>query len=577
MSKIEESQTSYHSQHWFWGGVLACKKIYGQVAAASVFINLFALASSLYIMTVYDRVIPNRAIESLWALTVIMLVVLVFDFLMKMTRSSFVDYAGARIDRRVSDMLFRRILNNDDFMKNNATGALASVVREFDFLRDLIGSATFTVLVDLPFVLLFILVLFMIGGPVAIVPALIVPAVILVGLLLQPILKRLSGDTMAQGQNKQSLMVEIIAAIKTLRTVRGFGSLYERWMQSVALQDNYSHRMKYSSQLAQSTVQAGQQLNQIGIVVYGVYLINSGDLTMGQLIACVILSGRAMAPLGQVINLLSRFNQAMTSYRNLDQLFNAEMGEKDVALDDWVRRPKLTGSLRVKDIKFSHSGQSDATLDGLSISIKPGEKIALLGKVGSGKSTLLELLAGLYKPEQGHILYDETDIKQLHPDDLRKNVAIALQDPVLFSGSLKENLLMGNPDATDEQLIEITNATGAGSFIGVLPGGFEFPLSERGRELSQGMRQSIAMARALLSEAPVLLLDEPTAALDSGSEQQVVAALEERTKGKTVIFVTHRGALLQLADRIIVMDSGKVVADGPRDELLKAMNKQSAE
>ena len=576
MSVTDTKNNTYLANHWFWGGVLACKKIYGQVAAASVFINLFALASSLYIMTVYDRVIPNRALESLWALTMIMLVVLVFDFLMKMTRASFVDYAGALIDRRISDMLFRRVLNNDDFMKNNATGALASIVREFDFLRDLIGSATFTVLVDLPFVLLFIVVLFMIGGAVAIVPALIVPVVILVGLLLQPVLRRLSGDTMTQGQNKQSLMVEIIGAIKTLKTVRGFGSLYERWMQSVALQDNYSHRMKYSGQLAQSTVQAGQQLNQIGIVVYGVYLINSGDLTMGQLIACVILSGRAMAPLGQVINLLTRLNQAMTSYRNLDSMFSNADKDDEAAIEKRIRRPSLTGALRIKDLKFTHAGQSDATLDGLTLTIKPGERIALLGKVGSGKSTLLELLAGLYPPEQGYILYDETDIKQLHPDDLRRNISVVLQDPVLFSGSLKENLLMGNPDATDDQLIDAANATGAGGFIGVLPGGFEFPLSERGRELSVGMRQSLVMSRALLADAPVLLLDEPTAALDSGSEQRVVAALDERTKGKTVIFVTHRGALLQLADRIIVMDGGKIVADGPRDELLKAMNKQAA-
>ena len=541
-----------------------------------MFINIFALASSLYIMTVYDRVIPNRAIESLWALTAIMMVVLIFDFLMKMTRASFVDYASARIDRRVSDMLFRRVLNNDDFMKNNATGGMASIVREFDFLRDLIGSATFTVLVDLPFVLLFIIVLFMIGGAVAIVPALIVPIVILIGLLLQPVLRRLSGDTIVQGQNKQSLMVEIIAAIKTLKTVRGFGSLYDRWMESVALQDNYSHRMKYSGQLAQTTVQAAQQLNQIGIVVYGVYLINSGDLTMGQLIACVILSGRAMAPLGQVINLLTRLNQAMTSYRNLNNMFSTEGKEEVDEIEKRVRRTNLSGALRIKDLKFTHSGQSDATLDGVSLTVRAGERVALIGKVGSGKSTLLELLAGLYPPKEGYILYDGTDIKQLHPEDLRCNISIMLQDPVIFSGNLKENLLMGNPEATDDQIIDAANATGAGGFIGILPGGFDFRLSERGRELSVGMRQSLVLSRTLLADAPIMLLDEPTSALDSGSEQRAVNELDERTKGKTVIFVTHRGALLQLADRIVVMDSGKIVADGPRDELLKALNKNTA-
>ena len=304
--------------------MLACRRIYGQVIAASVLINLFALASSLYIMTVYDRVIPNKAVESLWALTLIMVVVMGFDFAMKVVRGSFVDAASARIDRVVSENLFVRVARRDINLNKQATGALANTVREFDLLKEVIGSASFSVFADLPFVLLFLVVLYLIGGPVAAVPAMVVPGVIVFGLLAQPIMRRLTLMGMMQGRGKQAVMVEMISALETLKTIKGLSMLRLRWLQAVVNQSAANRKGRLTTQLVQYVTQLGQQISQVGIVVYGVYLIADGSLTMGQLIACVILSGRTLAPLGQITQLLGRMNQAVNAYRNLDEILGGQ-------------------------------------------------------------------------------------------------------------------------------------------------------------------------------------------------------------------------------------------------------------
>ncbi len=555
--------------HWFWGPVLACRKIYGQVIAASVLINLFALASSLYIMTVYDRVIPNKAVESLWALTLIMIVVMGFDFAMKVVRGSFVDAASARIDRVVSENLFERVARRDVNLDKQATGALANTVREFDVLKEVIGSASFTVFSDLPFVLLFLVVLYIIGGPVAAVPAMVVPGVIIFGLLVQPIMRRLTLAGMLQGRSKQAVMVEMIGALETLKTIRGLGMLRLRWLQAVVNQSSANRKTRLTTQLVQYVTQLGQQISQVGIVVYGVYLIAAGDLTMGQLIACVILSGRTLAPLGQITQLLGRMNQAISAYRNLDDILSGETVEEKRA--DQVKRERLKGDVALHHVNFTYEGMNEPTLSQINLNIKAGERVAVLGRIGSGKTTLLKMLAGLYEPDTGTVMVDNADIRHLRPVDLRNNIGVVFQNPILFSGTLRENLLMGYPEASDEDLIQAVQAAGADSFIGQLPGGFDFPLTERGSELSTGMRQSLAIARAMISEPSLLLMDEPTAAMDAGTEQKIVQSLDAATKGITCVFVTHRGSMLQIVDRIVIVDSGRIVADGPRDEVLKRL------
>ena len=358
-----------HKDHWFFGPVLKNRAIYFQVIMASCLINVFALASSLYIMTVYDRVIPNNATESLTALTIIIVIVIAFDFVMKIIRGGFVDRAGQRIDRQVSTDLFDRISRHDTSLDKKSTGALASTVRDFDSLKEVIGSASFTVFADLPFIVLFLFVLYAIGGAVAAVPALIVPAVILFSIILQPIIRRMTEQASTEGKSKQAVLVEMISALETVKTTRGNSLLRNRWLHSVQHQGHSSAKTKMVSQLASYFAQLGQQVSQVGIVVYGVVLIAEGNLTMGQLIACVILSGRTMAPLGQITGLMGRMNQAISAYRGLDEVLDITTDEEK--RQDMVSRPELKGGIELKSVTFSYEGQPEPSLDDVTFKIAP--------------------------------------------------------------------------------------------------------------------------------------------------------------------------------------------------------------
>ena len=553
--------------HWFFGPVLSCRAIYLQVMWASVLINVFALASSVYIMTVYDRVVPNNAIESLWALTAMIACVIIFDLIMKILRGIFVDRAGGRVDQKVSAVLFERIARHDASLTRTATGSLAGTVRNFDILKDAIGSASFTVLVDLPFIFLFIYVLYLIGGPLAFVPAAIVPSVIIFALILQPIIKRITELSQSQGKSKQAVIVEMIAALETVKTVRGISMLRNRWMNSVLHQAKSNMKTKVTIQLATQFTQFGQQVSQVVMVVYGVFLIADGNLTMGQLIACVILSGRVMAPLAQLTGLLGRMNSALSAYRALDEIL-AGVSEEE-ARTDQVERPSMEGSVEFRNVTFTYEGQPEPTLNEINFRIEPGERLAIVGRIGSGKTTLLHLLCGLNPPDRGAVLIDTADIRQIRPDDVRRNIGVVMQNPVLFSGSICDNIMMGNPDASDTDLLDAARQSGVEAFVSALPGGFDFPLSERGKELSVGMRQSVAIARALIGKPNILLMDEPTAPLDAQAEAAMVASLDVATKGLTTIFITYRGAMLQLADKVLAVENGRIAAFGPRDEVMK--------
>ena len=566
---LPESSEIGGSKHWFWKYVMRSRRVYYQVIIASVMINIFALVSSLYIMTVYDRVIPNNATESLWALTLIVIIVMGFDFTLKTIRGSFVDHAGNEIDRRISSDLFDKIASHNISMSKQATGALANTVRDFEVLKEVIGSASFTVFADLPFVIFFLFVLYWIGGPIAAVPAMIVPIVIFFGLLLQPIMRKISDLSSQQGQSKQAVMVEMLSSLHTVKTVRGVSILRNRWFQGVINQGQAQRRSRFTSQLATHFTQLGQQASQVGIIVYGVFLIATGDLTMGQLIACVILSGRTLAPLGQITNLLGRLNQAITAFKNLSGVMNTITDEEKRV--DQVSREKLKGKIGLRNVSLTYEGQKDASLTDCTLEVKPGERIAVLGRIGSGKSTLLNLIAGINSASTGSVMLDGVDIQNLRPQDVRNNIGVVLQNPTLFSGTVRENLLMGNPDASDEEILKAVEISGSAQFIGILPNGFDFILSERGQELSAGMRQSLAIARAMIGDPPILLMDEPTSAMDANTEAAVVKSLDEAVKDKTVIFVTHRGPLVNIADRIVIMEGGRVVLEGPRDEVLEKL------
>jgi ATP-binding cassette subfamily C protein LapB len=495
------------------------------------------------------------------------LVIVLFDFIMKVLRGLYTDKASAMVDIEVSDNLFDRISRNEQLI-NQPTGAISAVVKEFDSLKDFIASASFVAFVDLPFIVLFLFVLYGIGGPVAAVPAIIVIVVIIVGLLIQPVIRKLTFNAAQDGQSKQSVIVEVLSGMETLKTLKGINLLKDRWVDSVDRQGITSAKSKFWSQLTANFSQSGQQLSQVGIVVYGVFLIADGTLTMGSLIACVILSGRTLAPLGQVSNLLGRFNQAVTAYENFGQLMQQPV--KELGRTHQVRVDKVEGAIFIVNASLTYPEQKEAVVKQLNLQLYAGEKIAIVGKIGSGKTSILRLIAGLYDPSEGSIKIDNHDISHMHPDDVRQHIGVVMQVPMLFSGTLKENLLMGNPDATDEQMIAAAKIANVDEIASNLPDGYETLLSEGGKGLSGGQRQAICIARAFVGDPKIIIMDEPSSAMDSGSEQQLLKDLQLRLKDKTLILITHRGTLLSLVDRVVVFDSGRIVADGPKDKVLQA-------
>ncbi|MEM6682886.1 MAG: type I secretion system permease/ATPase [Pseudomonadota bacterium] len=567
----QNDQAALHQRepHWLWSPLLNNKSIYIQVALAAAFVNLLSLGSSLFTMVVYDRVIPNNAVESLIALTIGMGIALTADFLLRSLRGYFIDVAGQRVDYAVGESLFEKVLGVRISANTLSPGAFASRIREFETLREFFTSATLVAVVDLPFIILFLFVIWMIGGAAVIVPLAAVPLVFIVGFLIQPALARLADDAMVGAQDKHAVLVETVSGLETVKALGAGPLMMQRWKRAIAGHAVTGRKSRIFSQLAINVATSAQQLAQVGIVVVGVFLISSGMMSMGALIACVILSGRTLAPLAQIANVLSRINGARTAYRALREV----MAEPTDARSNvsYVRQRKMSGAISLHNVSFRYPGESDWVLRNVSFDIAPGEKVAVLGKIGSGKSTLMRLLLGLYQPTDGQVMLDGTDVRQIDPDDLRANIGAALQDVVLFSGTVRENIVLRAPYADDQALLDIAKATGVHDFIGSHANGYHFRLADRGAGLSGGQRQSIALARALIGDPPILLMDEPTSAMDVNTENALTSRIMPLIQEKTMVLITHRGTLLKLVDKIILLDQGRVVSVGPRDDVLKSL------
>ena len=562
-----KNKFSSYKEHWFWGPVLKQTPKYTQVIIASMCINLFALVSAFFIMTVYDRVIPNESLDTLLFLTIGVAIVILFDFLMKMMRGSMTDKAGLLIDEEVSEDLFDHLSRNEKLIGTRSIGSIATVVKEFDSLKDVMASATLVAFADLPFILIFLFVLYALGGWVAAVPALVVLIVILVGLLIQPIIKRKTFNAQIDSQNKNSVLVELLSGLETIKTLKGINLFKKRWKDSVVQQAEVIGETRFWNQISSNFAQTGQQISQVGIVVYGVFLIAKADMTMGSLIACVILSGRVLSPLGQITNLIGRLNQATVAYQNLSDLFNLKSNENERAQN--LKHEPVEGSITLSNISLSFEGVARSALDKISITVKPGEKIGVIGKVGSGKSSLIKVMAGLQEPTAGFAQIDKMDLSQIRPNDLRSHVGVMLQSPALFSGTLKENLLFGNPDASDEEIFNISKITGVDVIASELQGGFSATLNEGGSSLSGGQKQAICLTRTLLNDSKILLMDEPTSSMDTQTEGVFITNLKNLIKDKTVVIATHKGRVLDIVDRVIVLENGRIVADGKKNDILR--------
>jgi len=558
---------------WLMAPMRRNRAIYTKVALAAVVINIFALVTSLFTMVVYDMVLPNNATSSLIALTIGLAVVLIFDFVLKTLRAYFVDVAGARIDREVGETVFAKLLALRLDEKRGSTGALAGIIRELETLRDFFASATLTAIVDVPFIFITLAVIALIGGPLVFVPMVMIPIVILAGLLTQPAMDRLSARAMGQGLLKQSVLVETIGGLETVKSAGAAPILSDRWIGAIEDHSQVSLRQRLVANIAVTIAGSAQMISYAGVVVAGVGMIAAQELTMGGLIACSILGGRAVAPLSQIATLLSRVSATRTAYRQINGL----MASRSEGPEGEALVPAATeGRVEFRNVHFRYPGAAEKALEGVSFTLAPGEHVALLGRVGSGKSTIARLLLGLYEPEEGVILLDGTDIRQLDPIDLRRRIGSAMQDSLLLSGSVRENIVLGRDGIDDQEMIRATELSGTHQFMGQIVNGYDLKLADRGEGLSGGQRQSIAIARALAGRPPVLIFDEPSSAMDQQTETGLLNRLEKELQGRTFIVITHRTPFLKLVKRVIIVDRGRIVADGPRDQILAQLNRPRA-
>lgn len=555
--------------HWFWGVVRQAWPIYSEVLLASFLINLFALVMPLFIMNVYDRVVPNNTTETLWALAIGVFVVVVFDFVLRMLRSYLVDIAGKRIDVILSSSIFEKALGLRMEARPASVGSFASNIHEFESFREFITSATITALVDLPFVLLFIAVIFWVGGMVGYVPLLAVPVIILVGLLLQRSLGEIIQMTFRCSAQKQGLLIESLSAVETIKAHSGEGALQRKWEQLVGTIARLGIKARTLSSAIVSVSTSVQQLATVGVIVVGVYLISERELTIGALVACTILTGRALAPLGQVAGLMTRYHQSVSALSTLHNIM--QLPVERPANKNFVHRPRVVGEIEFRNVTFSYPGQQTPALSNVSFKLGAGERVGVIGRIGSGKSTIEKLILGLYKPTSGSILVDGVDVNQIDPATLRRNIGYVPQDIVLFFGTVKENILFPAPYADDESMLRAAEIAGVTEFVHPSAQGFDLHIGERGEGLSGGQRQTVAIARALLLDPPILIMDEPTNSLDNRSEENFKAKLGKALAGKTFLLVTHRASLLTLVPRLIVIDSGRVMADGPKEQVMQAL------
>jgi len=563
--ELNRREKEERSGHWFFSAFRKSKWIYVQVMIAAMVSNFLSLTTSLFTMTVYDRIIPNGAFESLIALSIGVVIALGFDFLIKSLRARFIDTASKRADLEISRRLFDRILTLTPVEQRQKTGAMAGTIREFETLREFFNSSTLVILIDLPFVFFFIYVIYLIAGPLAYVPLIAVPLVIIVGLGIQPFLARITKGSVESGMNKQAVLVETLNGLETVNATGSGRLMRKRYEDALNDQSDSGNKIRALSMFIVNFAASVQQYAQVAAIFFGVYLIVEGTITQGALIGAVILGGRTMSPLSQLANTLSRANGALTAYRNLSKLIGAKHNSAEELSP--ISRPNLDGEIEFKNVSYKFDGTSQPVIKNLTFKIPAGQKVALVGKMGSGKSTLSRLIAGILEPTEGAILIDGVDVRQIDPSDLRKNIGIMLQDSWLFSGTIRENIQMGFNEYDDDHILKICKIAGVDDFVGSHPKGYDLEIRERGIGLSGGQRQTINLARSLLHDPQILLLDEPTSSMDQGTEKKVVASLKEVSEDKTMMIVTHRNPILTMVDRVFVLEGGQIVADQTPEQL----------
>lgn len=572
--RLREHDAPWHAKgrhHWFWSELRKERKAFRPVLVASLIINTLALSLPIFSMNVYDRVIPNRAEASLWVLASGVLLAFALEFALRTARTNVLDQIGRKLDLRLSQKLFSRVLATPMYARRGSTGALSARVSEYGLVRDFFASTTIVLIMDMLFLVLFIAVIAYIAKWLAIVPVIAMILMAIAGLILQRKVTDAARDAQADSGLQQTVLVETIAGMETLKSVSGERRLLGKWNSLAQVGSHSQLRLRKISSAAIALASSFQQISSVSLVVGGYYLFAAGEITMGAIIAIVMLASRSLAPAGQVAFLLTRGRQAREALDSIEQLFD---GDDERKAGSMSLPSSLSGgySIKLENLSFAYPESSTNALDALNLKIEPGERIAVIGRVASGKSTLGRVLCGLYPPSDGAMTVEGIDSRQFRPSEMRRTFRFVGQDANLFTGSVRENIALGAPGASDQEVLAALNRSGADAFLARDAAGFEREVGEQGRRLSGGQRAFLALSRAFVSPFEMLFLDEPTGAMDSHTEKRLVERLSEvLSERQTLVVATHRPALFEICDRIIVLNNGQIVADGPKSDILSTL------
>ncbi len=569
------SMASSSKGHWFWSTLLLSKEAYVSVLLASLLINIFAIATPLFTMNVYDRVVPNDALETLWVLAIGVILVYLFDTVLRFIRTYFIEIAGKKSDVIVSSILYEKVLNLKMDHWPKSIGAFANNLREFESIRNFFTASTMATLVDLPFSLLLLLLISYIGGPLVAVPMVTMALLLTYSYLLVKPLRESIESTFEASANKNSHLIESLHSIQTIKALGASNHLQWVWEEASGEIAEKSMRSRMLSNSITVVTQLLVQINTVAIIILGIYQISDLELSLGGLIAVVMLSSRAVSPIGQVASLITQFQQTRTAFETLDNLMQMPVERSEDK--QYVRRPVFEGHIEFKDINFTYPDAQRASLAGVSFNIAPKEHVGIIGKVGSGKTSITKLIMNLYEASEGELLIDGININQIDPADLRRHIGYLSQDVELMRGTIRDNLTYRDPQINDERILEVAALCGIDQFVNKLPLGFDTPVGEQGVCLSGGQRQTIALGRAMLMNEPILMLDEPTSNMDNNTESKIRKQLFDYTRDKTLVLITHKASMLSLVERLIVIDDGRIVMDGPKDRVIQALESTKSE